>query len=57
MAIKAIHECDGCGQGLEEGDYVYCDKCCGELQEEIASLKDDIDVLNDEITALEEEKK
>jgi len=61
MTIDNLHDCDGCGKGLEHGDYIYCNTCYSELEDEITSLKNDIENLNNEIAELQiklqEEKK
>ena len=57
MTMAQLSYCDECRKDIEGGEYIYCSTCCNKLLEEITSLKNDIDILNDEITTLQKEKK
>ena len=62
MALDSNHRCDGCKDGLEDGQEVFCSSCYDKLKTEcekkgelIEDLNDDVEELNTEIEKLQEE--
>ena len=50
MAVEI--RCDNCNESLSEGDEILCQKCTRLYEADIATLKDEINELNKELTTI-----
>lgn len=38
MGLELDASCDECSHGIDQGDYIYCERCIEELKERIEEL-------------------